>query len=189
MHKITIENYNKSKRSEIEVFRQRTFEEGNDALPLNKYNPDQINGETFMAYVDGVLASISVIEEDHYVTDNPVVVRACRFHTLKKFRNLNLGAAHLLPTMCSYAIEAGYKTIYWTHNVENKALNAVYQKKRRPPNNRKVYESSFWQSIKFDEDWLFQVDPKSDMLQYVYYIGDKITPMKNYVWKNNGNKT
>ena len=186
MHQVKVKTYKKSLRNQIEDFRKKTFDEGNDALPIEKYNPDDINGKTFMAYVDGELASIAVLEEDHYVTDNDNIVRACRFHTLKKFRNLNMGAAYLLPEMISYALQNGYRTIYWTHDTSKRAINAVYQKKRRPPNNRKVYESSFWQSIKYDCRWLFQVDPKSDMLQYVYYIGEQIQPKKNYVWNKHG---
>lgn len=187
MHQVKVKLYQKSFRDEIETFRKKTFDEGNDALPIEKYNPDTIIGETFMAYVDGELASIAVLEEDHYVTESNQVVRACRLHTLKKFRNMNLAAKYLLPEMVTYALQNGYRTIYWTHDVSKKAINAIYQGKRTPLNDRAAYKTSFWKSIKFDRTWLFQVDPKSDMLQYVYYIGEQLKPKKNYVWMKHGN--
>lgn len=171
----------------IENFRKKTFEEGNDALPVEKFDPDNLNGETWLCFVNGRIASIVVAEEDHYATKDPKVIRACRFHTLKKYRNLSLGAKYLLPKLIESARQQDYDCVYWTHDTKNKALNAIYQHKRIPPKHSHFKTDSTWQSIQMDKRWLFQVDTKSDLLQYVYYVdlknsGYKLNPVDCVVW-------
>lgn len=172
-------------RGAVEDFRQRTYEEGNDALPLYKYNPDSLAGQSFCVIADGEIASLAVLEEDHYATCDSKVLRACRFHTLKKYRNHALGTSYLLPAMIDWASNRNYDCVYWTHDTKNRALNAIYQKKKTPGHYKHLKDDKFWSRLKFDDTWLFQVDPKSDLLQYVYYIplkdGYTMSPKKNAV--------
>lgn len=160
-------------RGAVEDFRQRTFEEGNESLTHAKYDPDLLAGQSFCVIVDGEVASLAVLEEDHYSTLDPKVLRACRFHTLKKYRNQALGTKYLLPAMIDWASARDYDCVYWTHDVNNKALNAIYQKKKTPGHYTHLKEDTFWSRLQFDDRWLFQVDPSSSLLQYVYYIGLK----------------
>ena len=41
-----IRTYTPDKRSEIESFRELSFKEGNDSISYEKYDPDNIDGET-----------------------------------------------------------------------------------------------------------------------------------------------
>lgn len=180
--------YHWTMRCAVEDFRQKTFLEGNDALPLHKYNPDFLDGETFYVAIDGEIASLAVLEKDHYATKDDKVLRACRFHTLKKYRNLALGSTLILPEMIKWAKDKDYDCVYWTHDVKNRGLNAIYQLKRKPTNHSHLSDDSIWNSIQFDQRWLFQVDKQSEMLQNVYYIdlkdtGYKLNPVDCVVWK------
>ncbi len=171
----------------IEDFRKRTVEEGNDALPIEKFDPDNLQGETWLCFVDGRIASLVVAEQDHYATKDPKVIRACRFHTLKKYRNLGLGSKYLLPKVITSAKQQNYDCVYWTHDRKNKALNAIYQLERKPFKHEHLIEDNIWNSIKFDRRWLFQVDKKSDLLQNVYYVdlknsGYTLNPVDCVVW-------
>ena len=80
-----IKTYTPDKRSEIELFRELSFKEGNDSISYEKYDPDNIDGETWMVYVDGELSCISVAESSHYTRDPEVSARICRLHIAKKF--------------------------------------------------------------------------------------------------------
>ena len=188
-------------RTWVEKFRKQTVEEGNDALPIEKFDPDNIDGTTWCAFVDGELAALMVLENDHYATKDISVARACRFHTLKKYRNKSLGGKYLLPKLIEDAKEQQYSCVYWTHDIANRGLNAIYQKRFLPMRGRENYKNSLWSSIQLDRRWLFQVDKKSDLLQYVYYIdlngtGFMMNPINCVVWQEhdgriieNGNKT
>jgi hypothetical protein len=67
--------YTPDKWKDIEEFRVRTFEEGNNSIHPSKYQPNNINGETWMTYINGELASISVVEESHYTGDPEIAVK------------------------------------------------------------------------------------------------------------------
>jgi len=193
MSTIQVIKYEKLLRPLVEAFRIKTFEEGNDALPIEKFDPDNLNGETWLAVVDGRIASLVVAEQDHYATKDPKVIRACRFHTLKKYRNQSLGAKFLLPKLIESARQQDYDCVYWTHDTKNRALNAIYQHKRIPTKHEHFKTDNIWQSIQMDKRWLFQVDPRSDLLQYVYYVDLKnsgyiLNPIECVVWNDSKTK-
>ena len=182
-----VNEYHWTMRCHVEDFRQKTFLEGNYALPVSKFDPDFLDGKTFYVPIDGEIASLAVLEQDHYATKDAKVLRACRFHTLKKYRNLALGTKYLLPEMIKWATKEDYDCVYWTHDVNNKALNAIYQKQRNPGHYQHLKQDDVWSKLQFDRRWLFQVDKKSDLLQYVYYIdlkntGYKLNPVDCVVW-------
>lgn len=167
---INVIEYDSTYREKIEQFRKLTFEEGNDSLSLEKYNPDTINGQTWMTFVDNDLASISVVERSHYTNDPEVAGRICRYHILKKYRHSNAGF-RMLPNQVEWAKSKGLKVLYWTHNVNNKALNALYQHKRTMPFRGEAvpyFMTDTYKSFKLQDDMIFRVSPKSNLLQYVY---------------------
>lgn len=180
---INVIEYDLTYREKIEQFRKLTFEEGNDSLSLEKYNPDTINGQTWMTFVDNDLASISVVERSHYTGDPEIAGRICRYHILKKYRHSNAGF-RMLPNQIEWAKNKGLKVLYWTHNVNNKALNALYQHKRTMPFRGEAvpyFMTDMYKSFKLQDDMIFKVSPKSDLLQYVYAN----TLEEGFVWRPN----
>ena len=183
-----VREYTSEVRSQVEDFRQATFAEGNEALAESKFDPDNLNGQTFYVTGENEIAALGVIEQDHYATKDAKVFRACRFHALKQYRNQALGTRFILPAMIDWATDRDYDCVYWTHDVKQRALNAIYQKKRTPAGYTHLQDDPFWSRLKHDERWLFQVDPKSEMLQHVYYIdlnetNYKMNPIDCVIWK------
>jgi len=167
---VYVREYTPDDRSLIEAFRQQTFAEGNDSLSPEKYNPDTIDGQTWMTFVGDELASISVVERSHYTGDPEVAGRVCRYHILKKFRHSNAGF-RMLSKQVEWAKDNGLKVLYWTHNVNNKALNAMYQHKKKMPFRGEAvpyFMTDTYQAFKLQPDMIFKVSKKSDLLQYVY---------------------
>ena len=173
---IVIREYLSKDRDLIENFRNNSFKEGNDSLSPEKYNPDNINGQTFMLFVEGKLASISVCEASYYTGDPDVAVRICRYHILKKYRHCNAGF-RMLPKQVDFAKNKGFKVIYWTQNTQHKSLNALYQNRYKMPGKNSFFDSDLYKSFN-RQDFLFKVSPKSDLLQYIY--GKPL--QKGYVW-------
>jgi len=124
-----IKTYTPDKKAEIESFRELSFREGNDSISHEKYDPDNIDGETWMVYVDNELACISVAESSHYTGDPDISARICRLHIAKKFRPAWLGIP-ILPLQIDWAKKRGFKILYFTHDVNNRAINLMYQHKR-----------------------------------------------------------
>lgn len=183
-----VKEYHWTMRCHVENFRQKAMLEGNDALPLSKYNPDDIEGQTFYIMENNEIVALVALEVDHYATKNPKVLRACRFHTLKQYRNLALGTSYLFPAYIRWAKKMEYDCVYWTQDIKNKGLNAIYQRKRKPTKHEHLNNDKFWNSVQLDHRWLFQVDKKSDLLQYVYYVdlkesGYKLNPIDCVVWQ------
>lgn len=178
---VSVREYTPEDRNLIEDFRQKTFDEGNDSLTPQKYNPDTIDGQTWMTFVGDELASISVVERSHYTNDPEIAGRICRYHILKKFRHSNAGF-RMLEHQCQWAKDQGMKVLYWTHNVNNKALNAMYQHKKKMPMRGKAvpyFMTETYRAFQIQPNMIFKVSPKSDLLQYVYAnILDE-----NYVWE------
>lgn len=167
---VSVREYNQLDRDLIEQFRMLAARDGNDALASDKYDPDTINGQTWMTFVDDELASISVVERSHYTGDPTVAGRICRYHILKKFRHSNAGF-RMLPDQVQWAKNNGLKVLYWTHNVNNKALNAMYQGKKRMPFRGETvpyFMTDTYRAFKLQPDMIFKVSEKSDFLQYVY---------------------
>lgn len=197
MFEIDVVEYDSSKRAEVESFRELSFREGNDSLAYDKYDPDNINGQSFLNYVNGELASLSVIEASHYTGDPDVAARGCRLHIATKFRPAWLGLLHA-PKQIEWAKNNGFKIFFFTHDIRNRAINAMYQKRRfgaaMTPLQKQMewmWTSDWYQDLKTDNRLLFQVDPMSTLLQYVYYwkLEDDYvwTPPKNVVWyEHNG---
>lgn len=192
MFKIDVVEYDSSKRAEVEAFRELSFREGNDSLAYDKYDPDNINGQSFLNYVDGELASLSVIEASHYTGDPDVAARGCRLHIATKFRPAWLGLLHA-PKQIEWAKNNGFKIFFFTHDIRNRAINAMYQKRRfgaaMTPLQKQMewmWTSDWYQDLKTDNRLLFQVDPRSELLQYVYYwtLEDDFVwnPPSNVVW-------
>ena len=178
---ISVREYNPSDRDLIEKFRMLAKREGNEALAGDKYDPDTVDGQTWMTFVEDELASVSVVERSHYTGDPEIAGRICRYHILKKFRHSNAGF-RMLPNQVQWAKDNGLKVLYWTHNVDNKALNAMYQgKKRMGMRGESVpyFMTDTYRAFKLQPDMIFKVSEKSDFLQYVYAnILDE-----NYVWR------
>ena len=80
-------------------------------------------------------------------------------------------------------------------DIDMRALNAVYQKKHFPVyTQHKEAWDGWFQDLVFDKRMIFQVDPKSDLLQFVYYfrLEDKELDENNFVkegykWKPKSN--
>jgi len=178
---ISVREYNPSNRDLIEKFRMLAKREGNEALAGDKYDPDTVDGQTWMTFVGEELASVSVVERSHYTGDPEIAGRICRYHILKKFRHSNAGF-RMLPNQVQWAKDNGLKVLYWTHNVDNKALNAMYQgKKRMGMRGESVpyFMTDTYRAFKLQPDMIFKVSEKSDFLQYVYAnILDE-----NYLWR------
>ena len=167
---VCVKEYSSSYKPLIEEFRLKTFEEGNDSLKPHLYDPDNINGQTWMTFVGDELASISVVERSHYTGDPDISGRVCRYHILKKFRHSNAGF-RMLPNQVQWAKDNHLKVLYWTHNVNNKALNAMYQHKRTMPFRGEAvpyFMTDTYKAFKLQPDMIFRVDPNGDFLQYVY---------------------
>jgi GNAT superfamily N-acetyltransferase len=167
---VSVREYNSHDRDLIEAFRQLTFAEGNNSLSVEKYNPDNLDGQTWMTFVGDELASISVVERSHYTGDPDVAGRICRYHILKKYRHSNAGF-RMLEHQCEWARAQGLKVLYWTHDVNNRALNALYQHKKTMPMRGGAvpyFLTETYQAFRLQPDMIFRVSQKSDLLQYVY---------------------
>ena len=175
---ITIREYLPKDRDLIENFRYQSYQEGNNSLSLIKYDPDNINGQTFMLFVEEKLASISVCEASHYTGDPDIAARICRYHILRKYRHCNAGF-RMLPKQTAFAKKEGFKLIYWTQNTQHKALNALYQHKYKMPGKTSFFESDLYKSFRLNDQFLFKVSPKSDLLQYIYFK----TFQAGYIWR------
>ena len=114
----------------IERFRLQTFKEGNDSLTYKKYNPDNPEIETWMSFKDDKLISISAAESSHYTNDPDIAVRVCRYHILKEFRHTHCGLI-MAEHQINWAREKGFKILYITHDIKNKAINNLYQRKKK----------------------------------------------------------
>ena len=187
---ITIREYQSKDKALIEEFREQSFKEDNDSLSLKKYDPDHIQGKTWMTFVDKQLASISVCEASHYTGDPDIATRICRYHILKKYRHCNAGF-HMLPYQVAWAKQNHFKVIYWTHDMKKKSLNALYQHKRNIPGKSEFFEDKLYKSFKLRKDIVFQVSLKSNFLQYIYdkplQPGYYWMPKKNIIPLNTNN--
>lgn len=177
---IEVVEYNEILSKDLFQFRRQGLTEGNDSLKSDKFNPETIDGKIWCVYIDNELASISVVESSHYTGDPTIAARVCRYHILKKFRHSHCGF-RMLPYQIDWARSKGFKILYWTHDVKNRALNALYQHKRKmiDPEAKMFFEAPWYKQLQFDKRWLFKVDPNINFLQYVYYIN---LQDDNYVW-------
>jgi hypothetical protein len=174
-----IVEYSPQYRNDVEIFREQTFAEGNQSLTKEKFNPDSIKGKIWLAFKDNIIVSLSAAEESHY-TNESNVIRKCRYHILKKYRHGRYGFK-FLKLMVLWCQENNYKLLYWTHDVNNTALNALYQHKRTyaaTDDNHWFCEWPFTE-LEFEKDLLFKT---GNMLQFVYSIYID----RNFVWNPKG---
>lgn len=171
--------YSPELRADVERFREQTFAEGNESLSREKFDPDTIKGKVWLAYEDDVLVSLSAAEESHY-TNEVDVVRKCRYHILKKYRHGRYGFK-FLKQMVPWCQANDYKLLYWTHDVTNTALNALYQRKRTyaATDDNQWFREWPYTLLEFEKDLLFKT---GSMLQFVYSI--YVDP--EFVWQPRG---
>ena len=152
----------------IERFRLQTFKEGNDSLTYKKYNPDNPEIETWMSFKDDKLISISAAESSHYTNDQDIAVRVCRYHILKEFRHTHCGLI-MAEHQINWAREKGFKILYITHDIRNKAINNLYQRKKKMTDKefKKFTTGEWWTKLQLEKSFLFTT---GKMLQYVYSI-------------------
>ena len=152
----------------IERFRLQTFQEGNDSLTYKKYNPDNPEIETWMSFKDDKLISISAAESSHYTNDPNIAVRVCRYHILKEFRHTHCGLI-MAEHQIKWAREKGFKILYITHDIKNKAINNLYQRKKKMTDKefKKFTTGEWWTKLQLEKSFLFTT---GKMLQYVYSI-------------------
>lgn len=159
--------YDHSHRDAVELFRTKTFSEGNQSLDHRKFDPDALQGRIWLAYDQGQLVSLSAAEVSHYTGEHDVL-RKCRYHILRSHRHGRYGF-QFLQRMVTWGAEQGFKLLYWTHDVNNAPLNALYQRRKRYAFSDDVSWFDQWPytELQFQKDMLFKT---GDMLQFVYAI-------------------
>ena len=170
-------------RQYIETFREQTFKEGNESLSYKKYDPDNPNIETWMVFNENNdLMSISAGEKSHYTNDPDIALRICRYHILKPYRRTHCGLM-MGEDQIKWAREQGYQILYVTNDINNKALNDLYQRKRVMPLGtfKKWTEGEWYKTLQLEKEFLFKT---GDMLQYVYSIR-LFDP--NFIWNPKSN--
>ena len=190
----TIIPYQPRYKGDVERFREISFKEGNNSLAHDKFDPEGFMGQIWLVYVDGKLIGLSAIEASHYTGDPRIAARVVRLHVLKQYRSTAFGLV-LMPYQIQWCKKKGYKIMWWSIDIDMRALNAVYQKKHFPVyTQHKEAWDGWFQDLVFDKRMIFQVDPKSDLLQFVYYfrLEDKELDENNFVkegykWKPKSN--
>lgn len=175
----SILEYSPVYRKQVEEFKSKAIAEGNESMM--KLSLDDINGVLFMHFKDDILISIMAVEDSKRYTGESDSCRMCRYHILKEHRHSNSGFK-MLPYQVEWAKLNGYKVIYWTHDVKNRAMNALYQHKRRYPlaeSGKYNFDSELYRSFNLVPGMVFKVSKDSSMLQYIYA---KIL-VYNYSWE------
>ena len=152
----------------IEKFRQQSFKEGNNSISYDKYDPDNKDIETWMCFKDDKLISISAAEKSHYTNDPDIAVRVCRYHILKKHRFSHCGLI-MGEHQIKWAREKGYQILYITHDIRNKAINSLYQRRRQMTDKafKEHLKGEWYSNLQLETNILFKTDTT---LQYVYII-------------------
>lgn len=161
------ENPNKY-RSLIEKFRLKTWEEGNKSLAYKKYNPDNPDIETWMCFKDDKLISISAGEKSHYTNDPDIALRVCRYHILKGYRFSHCGLI-MGEHQIKWAREKGYQILYVTHDIKKRAINSLYQRRKKMTDKafKEHIDGEWYTKLQVEKKFLFKI---GEMLQYVYSI-------------------
>ena len=151
----------------------------------SKYNPNDPDTTTWMVFAGDNLISISAVEPSHYTGDPDIAARVCRYHILKPWRHTHCGLM-VADHQIKWARENNYKILYITVDVKNRAINALYQRKKQmiDPNFKKWTQTEWYTKLKLEPDCLFKVSSKSDYLQYFYSIN---LQDPNYKWKPKSN--
>lgn len=186
-HKIV--PYQPQFKEDVEKFRDLSFEEGNDSLARDKFELEGFMGQIWVVFVDGKIVGTSAIEASHYTDDPRVAARVVRLHVLKEYRSTAFGIV-IMEHQLEWCKRRGFKIMWWSIDINKRAHNAIYQKKRSPAyalrEQHKDMWDGWWQDLVFARDRLFIVDPRADLLQYVYYFvledGYKWKPESNMVY-------
>jgi len=120
---------------------------------------------------EGRPAGLVSCEPSVYTGDSDIAARACRLHVLKDFRAKQIGFG-LLESCYQYCKDK-YKILYITQDVNNRALNAIYQKKKMSlfkGASRNPYELESWKRLEWNKEYLFKVDPVAEFYQNIYQI-------------------
>ena len=190
----TIIPYQPRYKGDVERFREISFKEGNNSLAHDKFDPEGFMGQIWLVYVDGKLIGLSAIEASHYTGDPRIAARVVRLHVLKQYRSTAFGLV-LMPYQIQWCKKKGYKIMWWSIDIDMRALNAVYQKKHFPVyTQHKNAWDGWFQDLVFDKRMIYQVDPRSDLLQFVYYFrledkkyGEHGWEIERYKWKPKSN--
>lgn len=182
----TIKMYDSSMRGKFEKFRDASISDGNPSLAYKKIDPDRFLGKIWCSWEDGIMVSIMALEDDHY-TNTSGAGRICRYHILKQYRHGRYGFK-MLDHLVAYARDR-YSMIYWTHDIKNKPLNALYQHKKKfyDGGDNSFYEREPFTLLTLDTRLLFKDSANSDMLQYVYHIKFRDVewlPEKGVIWQS-----
>lgn len=174
-------------KEDVERFRDLSFKEGNISLARDKFELEGFMGQIWLIYVDEKLIGLSAVEASHYTGDPSVAARVVRLHVLKEYRSTAFGLV-VMPHQLRWCKKKGFKVMWWSIDIDEKALNAVYQKKHFPVyTQHKDMWDGWFQDLIFDDRMIFQVDPRSDLLQFVYYFileEPKIVKTKWAVWED-----
>ncbi len=160
-------------------FMQQAYNEGSKGIKPSKYDPEDPNIETWLCFLDDdILISISAVEASHYTNDPHIAARVCRYHILKDYRFTHCGL-RMADHQIQWAREKGFEILYITHDIKNKAINALYQRKKKMtvPSFEEFTKTEWYQNLQLEPDFLFEV---SDCIQYVYTIR---LNNKDFIWE------
>ena len=200
-----IVQYNSSYKVMVEEFLEKARAEGSAGTYTNKkFNLDNLDDKSslWLAIVEDkikigpveieakIVASISYAERS-FITGTPESIRKCRYHILKKYRHGRYGFK-MMKHQIAWAKENGFKHYYWTHDVEDVAINQLFQhKKKYVGGDNSWFEDEDYKKLTLETDFVFHDSPNSNMIQfaYSYYIDPdyKWKPTKAVIWhKHNG---
>ena len=175
-------------QSAVTLIQEKALEEGNTSITPDKYNINTTPGTPMLILLDDKVAGFCSYEPDTYMGTPDIAVRICRLHILKEYRHNQLGF-YFWDHSLKKAKDDGFKIQYMTHDVNAKAMNALYEHKRHVPgHSREPYNLDSFKRIKKETRFLFDVDPGSEFMQNVYYVDVdnddyKWTPKTNVIWK------
>jgi hypothetical protein len=155
----------------VERFRAATLAEGNTSLAAEKFKPAEVSGNLLLCCEGDEVISLSLAEPSHYTGDPEVAVRVCRYHVLRSHRSRFLYCGfQMLEKHCQWADRNGYEVMYWTHDVQAKALNRLYQKKAKYGfgASNAWFDSPPFTEFNLAPKMRFQVSQQAQLLQYVY---------------------
>ena len=164
----------------IDIIINQAHLEGNGEAFTDKYHPYDTPGETFVALWEGRPAGMVSCEPSTYTGDPDIAARACRLHVLKDYRAKQIGFG--LLDACYEYCKNKYKILYITHDVNAKAMNAIYQKKKMSlfkGASRNPYELEAWKRLEWNKEFIFKVDPRASFYQNIYQISLE----ENFHWK------
>ena len=178
----SIVQYKSSHKELVEQFLEKARVEGSaGTYTQKKFDLDKLDPKSslWLAIVDDEVASISYAERS-FITDTPESIRKCRYHILKKHRHGRYGFK-MMKHQIAWAKENGFKHYYWTHDVNDRAINKLFQHKRTYiVGDNSWFSDEDYKKLTLEKKLLFHDSPKSDMLQYIYsyYIDE------SYIWKH-----